>query len=252
MTTPGTSVSSQSAVALITGGASGIGEATARHLAGLGATVLVADIDLDHATEVAASIGGLAQPCSLDAGDPESWARLAQEVFTDHGGTDIVVNNAFFLVVAAAHQLDAVDWNRQIAVDLGAVYHCAHHFAPSLAERGGSMVNVASVHALAGYRGHPAYAAAKGGMIALTRQLAVEYSPARINAVLPGSILTRIWDDVSEDDRAAASRLTTLGRLGRAEEVACAIAFLAGDGASYITGTTLVVDGGLMAWRGAT
>jgi NAD(P)-dependent dehydrogenase (short-subunit alcohol dehydrogenase family) len=246
------SVSTDGRVALVTGGAGGIGAATARQLAGLGTTVLVADIDFDRAGETAASIGPPARACRLDAGDPESWARLAQHVFAEHGGVDVVVNNAFFLVLAAAHQLDAADWNRQLAVDLGAVYHCAHHFGPSLAARGGSMVNVASVHAEAGYRGHPAYAAAKGGMVALTRQLAVEYSPARINAVLPGSILTRIWDDVSEDERAAASRLTTLGRLGRAEEVASAIAFLAGDGASYITGTTLVVDGGLLAWRGST
>jgi NAD(P)-dependent dehydrogenase (short-subunit alcohol dehydrogenase family) len=239
-------------VALVTGGAGGIGAATARQLAGRGATVLVADIDLDRATDVSSSIGAHAQACLLDAGDPASWADLARRVFADFGGVDIVVNNAFFLVLAAAHQLDAADWNRQLAVDLGAVYHSAHHFAPSLAARGGSMVNVSSVHAVAGYRGHPAYAAAKGGMVALTRQLAVEYSPARINAVLPGSILTRIWDDVGEDERAAASRLTTLARMGRADEVASAIAFLAGDGASYITGATLAVDGGLTAWHGST
>ena len=116
---------------------------------------------------------------------------------------------------------------------------------PDLLERHGAMVNVSSVHAHVGFDGHAGYDASKGGMTALTRELAVEFGPhVRVNAVLPGPIITGIWDDIDEAGRAESAAMTTLARNGEPEEVAAAIAFLASDDASYVSGIELAVDGG--------
>jgi NAD(P)-dependent dehydrogenase (short-subunit alcohol dehydrogenase family) len=110
-------------------------------------------------------------------------------------------------------------------------------------------VLVSSVHALIGLPGHPAYAASKAALVALTRQVAVDYAPVRVNCVLPGPILTPAWDAVGEADRARSVAATVLKRFGRPDEVASAIEFLASDAASFVTGTTLVVDGGATITR---
>jgi NAD(P)-dependent dehydrogenase (short-subunit alcohol dehydrogenase family) len=160
----------------------------------------------------------------------------------------VLVNNAASWTVAPAHELTAAEWRRQLDACLTSVYLGFRACHADLVARGGSVVNVSSVHALAGLPGHPAYAAAKGGIVALTRQLAVEYGPAvRVNAVLPGPILTAAWDRVPEEERVHGADGTILERFGSPDEVAAAIAFLASDDAAYITGAALPVDGGWSA-----
>lgn len=236
---------------LVTGAAHGIGAAVAAALATRFDTVVAADIDLPAAEQVAGDIrsaGGDARAVGLDVGDDASWSAARRDL--DDAGIVVsaVVNNAFTLTVAPAHELAPVDWDRQVSVDLGSVYRSVRTFHDTLTAQRGVIVNVASVHAIAGLPGHPAYAAAKGGMVALTRQLAVEYAPhIRVNAVLPGSILTRAWDRVGDADRTEHLRHIPLGRFGEPAEIAAAVAFLAGPESSYITATTLLVDGGLTA-----
>jgi NAD(P)-dependent dehydrogenase (short-subunit alcohol dehydrogenase family) len=234
---------------IVTGAGHGIGAATARRFAADGDLVIVTDVDLEAAEAVAASIrstGGSGEAVWLDVGDSEAWAALRRALDDKQLAPAVVVNNAFRNTVAAAHDLDPAQWRSTIDVSLGGVYLSVHTFHDTLSAQRGSVVNVASVHALMAWRGHPAYAAAKGGVVALTRQLSLEYAPeVRVNAVLPGSIDTRVWDSASPEQRAAAAAAVSLGRLGTADEVAAVVAFLAGPEASYVTGAALPVDGGL-------
>jgi NAD(P)-dependent dehydrogenase (short-subunit alcohol dehydrogenase family) len=230
---------------LITGAGNGIGAATARAFGAAGDDVVVTDVNVDDAAAVAASIGGSATFHRLDVSDPSAWAAISTQLRAAGRPPAVIVNNAFLHLPGAAHEIDEEQWNRELSVTLSSVYRSMRTFHDTLTAAKGSMVNVSSVHALVAWPGHPAYAASKGGIIALTRQLSFEYAPdVRVNAVVPGSIETRVWDGVDSEGRAAAIRQSTLGRLGRPEEVASAILFLASAAASYITGTSLVVDGG--------
>jgi glucose 1-dehydrogenase len=233
-------------VAVITGAASGIGAATAGRLAAEGAIVLALDVDPSgqRVAEAIKDAGGRAEFIELDVADEAGWQRTASAA-EELGGAGVLVSNAAMVEVAPLQELSLESWNRQLAVCLTATYLGVRALLPQLVRHRGSVVVTSSVHARVGLPGHPAYASAKGGLGALVRQLAVDYGPeVRVNAVVPGPIMTAQWDRVKDEERARSVEATVLRRFGQPDEVAAGISFLAGDDASFVTGTELVIDGG--------
>lgn len=239
--------------ALVTGAAHGIGAAIARRFANEGAGVVLMDVDaaaLDDARKQIAEDGGRAVGVTADVTDATAWERAVTTARETFGPVGVLVTNAYAKDVRPAHEMTRESWDRQLAVNLTGTFLGVQACLDDLRATHGAMVITSSVHALVGLPGHPAYAASKGGLTALTRQLAVEYGPeVRVNCVLPGPILTAAWDGVSEEDRRQSVEQTVTGRFGRPEEVAAAVAFLSSDDATYITGTSLPVDGGWTIYK---
>jgi len=248
-------------VAIVTGGAQGIGRATALALARDGAAVVIADRDGPGARALVDGIqswGGRALACVADVADEGHAARIAAETVAAFGGVDVLVNNAGVQQPGTVESTPLELWNATIGVNLTGVYLVSHFVIPEMRRRGGgAIVNVASLHGLLTEPGWSAYAASKGGVIALTRAMALDYAPEaiRVNCVCPGAIDTSLLRAAAalESARAPDEVLRgwagdqPIGRLGSPEEVANLILFLAGPRASFITGSIYTVDGGLGA-----
>lgn len=237
-----------SRTALLTAAGSGIGEATAHRLAREGASVLVTDVDGAAAHRVAEEIraeGGRAHGRRLDVTSPDDWAATVADIAERTRHLDVLHLNAGRNLPGALHELDDTSWHDQLRLSLDSVFYGVRATVPLLRAAHGAVVITSSVHAALGFKGNPAYAAAKGGIGALVRQLAVEYGgEIRFNAVLPGAVLTALWAHTPDDYKALTASRTPVGRLGTPEDIAAAVAFLASDDAAFITGQNLLVDGG--------
>ena len=234
--------------ALLTAAASGIGAATARRLAAEGASVLVTDVDVEGAHRVAEEIraeGRQARDLPLDVTSPAQWAAAVAEAESWTGRLDVLHLNAGRNLPGAAHELDDAGWHDQLRLSLDSVFYGVRAAVPLLRTARGAVVITSSVHAAVGFKGFPAYAAAKGGIDALVRQLAVEYGgQIRFNAVLPGAVVTALWAQTPSEYKVQTIGRTPVGRLGVPEDIAASVAFLASEDASFITGQNLLVDGG--------
>jgi 3-oxoacyl-[acyl-carrier protein] reductase len=248
------SASLEGKVALVTGGSRGIGRACALALAGSGAAVAVGySANAEAAEEVAGSIrsaGGRAVTLGADLADPAAPGELVERTVAELGAIDIVVNNAGIARDNLAVRITDADWDAVLAVDLSAAFRvCRAALRPMLRRREGRIINISSVAGVMGNPGQANYAAAKAGLIGLTKALCREVGSRGItvNAVAPGFIATDMTAALAAASLATATAAVPLGRLGTAEEVAAAVRFLALPEAAYITGHVLHVDGGLAA-----
>jgi NAD(P)-dependent dehydrogenase (short-subunit alcohol dehydrogenase family) len=239
--------------AIVTGAASGIGEDTAKRLAQEGAAVCIADVDVDNGRRVAAEIekmGGQAFFVATDVTKTAQIRRMLERTEKTFGRLDILHNNAIWFRHGSAVELDEKDWDKTLNAGLKAVFIAAKYGIPLMQKSGGgAIINTASVHSLVSFATCTAYDAAKAGLLGLTRTLALDYGPdIRVNSVLPGAILTPLWDNlkVPKKERKRYADMVPAKRLGTGTDIANAVLFLASDEASFITGTSLVVDGGLL------
>ena len=236
-------------VAIITGAASGIGAATAKLFAREGARVVIADIDMDKGQRVAQEIaaeGGVAHLIPTDVSQQAQLQRLVERTAGEFGKINILHNNAFWNVSKPVAELEESEWDKTLAITLKAAFLGSKYVIPHMFRAGsGVILNTASIHALIAFPKNPAYDVAKAGLLALTRSLALDYAPQiRANAILPGSIDTGPTMVASEEERQVCVQRTILGRFGTGEDIARAALFLCSDDSSFVTGASVVVDGG--------
>lgn len=250
-------------VALVTGGASGIGRSAAEKLASEGAAVVVTDLQDHLGAEVVAGIqkaGGKADYLHHDVTDEQAWVDTIAQVKARHGRLDILVNNAGIGLGCSVLEMTLADWKKQIAVNLDGVFLGVKHSIPLIRAggRGGSVINISSVAGLKGAPNLAGYCATKGGVRLFTKSVAMECAAAqdgiRVNSVHPGIIETPIWTTVlggqpgvnaPPDLDAMSTMAVPLGVKGVPEDIANGILWLASDESRYVTGAELVIDGGL-------
>ncbi|MGC0363883.1 3alpha(or 20beta)-hydroxysteroid dehydrogenase [Rhodococcus sp. 27YEA15] len=239
-------------IAVVTGGALGMGAAHVRAMVDEGARVVVADILETEGQALASELGDAARFFPLDVTDPEAWAALVSETEAAWGPITVLVNNAGIAgPFLPAAELSIADYRRTIEVDLNGTFYGMHAVIPGMvAAGGGSIVNISSTAGFHGKTPNVAYSAAKFGVRGLAHAAAKDYatSGVRVNSVAPGIVSTPLMEATWDADAQAQERLRVpMDRFAKPSELAAAIVFLASDEASYITGTELLVDGGLTA-----
>ncbi len=244
--------SMQGRVAVVTGGARGIGRSIVEKLALLGADVVIADMLIDLAEEAADEISKLTQrkliALNVNVSDGKSTNELIDQTIKQLGKIDILVNNAGITRDTLILRMEEADWDAVIDVNLKGVFNCSKAaIRPMMKQRYGRIVNISSVSGQAGQAGQTNYSASKAGVIGFTKALAREVASRQItvNAVAPGFIPTYLTNDLPEDLKTSILSATPIGRMGKPEEIASAVVFLASEEASYITGQVLAVDGGM-------
>jgi NAD(P)-dependent dehydrogenase (short-subunit alcohol dehydrogenase family) len=240
----------QDKVAIVTGGASGIGEFTVREMLKQGAKVVIADFDDAGGQKLADELGEGVSFIHVDVSNEEQVEAMVKHSVDTFGKVDILFSNAGIGSTGSTHELSLEDWNKTISVNLSGVFLCAKYALKEMVKQGsGSIVNCASILGHVGQAATASYTAAKGGVVNMTRALSLEYASQgiRVNAVCPGYIKTPLLDQLDEATMKHLITLHPLGRLGESHEVANAVVFLASDEASFVTGANLLVDGGYTA-----
>lgn len=240
-------------VAIVTGGASGIGESTIKEMVKEGAKVVIADLNEEAGSLLANKLckdGKEAIYMKVDVTDEEMVQRMVASTIDQFGRIDILFNNAGIGSTQPTDEVSMEDWRNMLSVNLDGVFLAAKHVIKYMRKNGGgSIVNNASILGHVGQGATLAYTASKGAVVNLTKTLALEYASEniRVNAVSPGYIDTPLISGATDEKRNLLISLHPLGRLGKPDEVAKAVVFLASDDASFITGTSLAVDGGYLA-----
>ncbi|MEM2958467.1 MAG: SDR family oxidoreductase [Candidatus Jordarchaeaceae archaeon] len=245
-------------VAIVTGASSGIGEATAKLFAKEGAKVVVADIEPNLGRKVVEQIqkkGGTAVQVVVDVSKADQAKGMIDKCMSTFGKLDVLFNNAGIEgPEGPLWENEEEDWNRVIDVNLKSIFLCCKYAVPQMMRTGGSIINTASELGLVGTTSHPAYSASKGGVIALTRSLALQCAPYRIrvNCICPGAtetpLLKRWIGEKQKEERILeVIKEIPLGRLGKPVEIAFAALYLASDESSFTTGSIMVIDGGSTA-----
>jgi NAD(P)-dependent dehydrogenase (short-subunit alcohol dehydrogenase family) len=236
-------------IAIVTGGSTGIGKAIADKYLEYGAEVVIANRTEETGRETAAELGCDFRQC--DVSDYEQVERLVESTVEEYGRLDAMVNNAGIGRPGTLGEMTLEDWEDVLRIDLDGVMYGSRAALPHLQESDGSIVNVASIYGLVAGPGAAAYSAAKGGVVNLTRSIAVDYADegVRANCICPGYVETPMTDEYLEQDQfyEFVHRQTPLGRVADPEEIGGIAMFLASDEASYITGANIPVDGGWTA-----